>query len=160
RKLEHMKPEIVESSAPISPEWRERRERDDPARVVFVGASSGPSLDAAKDRATRDLFAAVASFVSVDVESSFESLQSSATAPLGGRTELQQVAETTRTRAGAELRGVAPDGYYWERLSTSPLVPESTAYEYWVRASVPKAEIVRARLQKQASREARSGKKT
>jgi tetratricopeptide (TPR) repeat protein len=150
-KLDRMKPEVIESSAGITPEWTSAKDRIDAARIAFVGEASAPTLEAAKGRATQDLYAAIASFASVDVESSFQSIETNDT---------QSVSEATRAHASAELRDLVPDAFYWESFVTSPLVPESTGYQYWVHAWVPKVEIARVRHTKQASREKTSGKRT
>src|SRR5882672_7782696 len=106
KKLERMKPEVVESSAPLSPDWTglREKERGSVAKVAFVGESTAPTLDAAKERATRDLYSAIASFVSVDVESAFEDVQASSKTSAGS-SESQDIRSETRSHADAELRG-------------------------------------------------------
>jgi tetratricopeptide (TPR) repeat protein/TolB-like protein len=160
QKLSRMKPEVVETSAPMMPDWTSANEHDRAsARIAFVGQSIAPTLDAAKERATRDLFSAIASFVSVDVSSALEAVEESSRGS-GGPSESQRVREETRAHAAAELRGLSPDAFYWERFVESPLVPESTGFQYWVHALVPKSEIARARQRKQSAREKSSGRRT
>jgi tetratricopeptide (TPR) repeat protein len=151
-------PAVIESSGPIRPAWIEKSERGAVAFVPFAGQAMAPTLEAAKAQAERDLYASVSSFISVDVSSSFESKESF-TAKNGQETSKIDVSEVLRSRTSAQLKEVKVDELYWERVQTSPLLPDSTQYRYFTYARVPKAEILRARLQKQATRQQGSGRR-
>lgn len=151
--LHALGPTTLESSAPISPEWVMRSTSQDSAALSFVGQSNAPTLDAAKGRAERDLLAAISSYVSVDVESDMQDVSWS-----NNGNEGQSIRSTTKTKTSAALSQIRPDGYYWERVASSPLAIDSADYRYYLHASVSKAELTRVRLTKLASRKSSSGK--
>lgn len=151
--LQALGPTTLETSAPISPEWVMRSTSQDSGALSFVGQSNAPTLDAAKGRAERDLLAAISSYVSVDVESDMEDVSWS-----NNGSEGQSIRSTTKTKTSAALSQIRPDGYYWERVASSPLAIDSADYRYYLHASVSKAELTRVRLTKLASRKSSSGK--
>lgn len=156
--LEAMKPQIVESSAPIRPRWIHRLDRGAVDFVPFTGQAYAPTLEEAKAGAQRDLVASVASYVAVDVASEIEVKDSERTA--GGRTESSsEVTQTTRTRAAASLSGVRADEVFWEKVLVSPLVPDRHAYRVFVHARVKRAVITKARLAKQLARQKQTGRR-
>jgi tetratricopeptide (TPR) repeat protein len=153
RAIAALGPAVVESSAPISPEWV-MRSSGSTGELMFVGQSTAPSLDTAKARAERDLLAAISSYVSVDVEADMQDVSWS-----NNGNEGQSIKSTVKTKTSAALREIQPDAYYWERVAPSPLAIDSANYQYYSRASVSRAEIARARLSKQNTRRADSGRR-
>ena len=146
-------PVVVESSQPLRPDWILRSDRGPSAHVAFVGQASANGLDSARAEAMRDLLSAVANFVAVEVESSFESIETDSNG-----TGTQDVRSSVKSHARAALREVHADTFYWEKVAASPLDPSSTTVRYYVHAEVPKAEISRARLEKQLERQRESGR--
>lgn len=144
---------VVEASEPLRPTWVGRTEHEPAAEVSFVGQASADSVDSARAEAMRDLLSSVASFVAVEVESTFESVE---THDRGQ--ESQSLRSEVRTRAQAGLRDVKADRYYWERVAASPLDTTQTTVRYYVHARVPRAEISRVRLEKQLARQRDSGR--
>lgn len=144
---------VVEASEPLRPSWVGRSDREPTADVEFVGQASADAVDTARAEAMRDLLASVASFVAVEVESTFESVE---THDRGQ--ESQALRSEVRTRAQAGLRDVRADQYYWERVAASPLDTTQTTVRYYVHARVPRAEISRVRLEKQLARQRDSGR--
>lgn len=156
--LSALAPQVVEASHPIRPLWIEKSPRGAVAFVPFTGQASAPTLDAAKAQAQKDLYAAVSSFISVDVSSSFESTET-LTQRDGREQSTLDVKEVVQARSAAQLKEVKIDQLYWEKVQSSPLYPEGVQYRCFAYAEVPKSEILRARLQRQAQREQRSGRR-
>lgn len=150
-KLTVVEPQVVERSDPFPPPWTRAPERGADAFVAFLGQSSATTMDAAKQEAMRDLLSAVSSFVSVDVES--ESLDIATE-------KSQQARSVVKTQSASKIEGIKADAFYWERVAVSPLATESVNFRYFVHARVPRAEIIRARAKKMASRKEASGKRT
>lgn len=150
-KLTVVEPQVVERSDPFPPAWTRSLERGADSFVAFLGQSSGPTIDAAKQEAMRDLLSAVSNFVSVEVES--ESLDIATQ-------DSQDVRSVVKTRSGSKIEGIKADEIYWERVAASPAAGESINFRYFVHARVPKVEIVRARAKKLAERREKSGKRT
>lgn len=148
-----MGPVVVEASDAARPSWVGRAERGAVAYVEFVGQASAPAVDTARAEAMRDLLAAVASFVAVEVDSSFSSVETH-----HDGAESQEVRSEIRTHAQAALRDVHADAFYWERVAASSIDPAQATVRYFVRARVPKAEITRARTAKQAARHRATGR--
>lgn len=144
---------VVEASEPLRPGWVGRTDHEPSAEVTFVGQASADGVDTARAEAMRDLLSSVASFVAVEVESTFESVE---THDRGQ--ESQALRSEVRTRAQAGLRDVRADRYYWERVAASPLDTTQTTVRYYVHARVPRAEISRVRLEKQLARQRESGR--
>jgi hypothetical protein len=144
---------VVEASEPLRPSWVTRSDREPTADVEFIGQASADAVDTARAEAMRDLLSSVASFVAVEVESTFESVE---THDRGQ--ESQALRSEVRTRAQAGLRDVRADRYYWERVAASPLDTTQTTVRYYVHARVPRAEISRVRLEKQLARQRESGR--
>lgn len=153
-----LEPQIVERSAPFPPPWTLRPDRGAVAYVSFIGQASGSSIDQAKADAQRDLLAAIASFISVEVDSEFEAVERES--QQGGQSSASFEARSlVRTKARAELQGVRPDETYWEKMIASPLSPGDVSYHFHVYAKVAKEEIGRARLKKLLARQQKSGKR-
>src|SRR5262245_6597268 len=150
-KLTIVEPQVVEKSAPFPPPWTRAPERGAEAFVAFLGQSSGPTIDAAKQEATRDLLSAVSNFVSVEVES--ESLDVATQ-------NSQEVRSVVQTRSASKIEGVQTDAFYWERVAASPLAADNATFRYFVHARVPRVEIVRARAKKLAERRDQTGRRT
>lgn len=146
-----IEPQVVERSDPFPPPWTRAPERGAESFVAFLGQSSGPTIDAAKQEAMRDLLSAVSNFVSVEVES--ESLDIATQ-------DTQDVRSVVKTRSGSKIEGIKADEIYWERVAASPSAADSVNFRYFVHARVPKVEIVRARAKKLAERREKSGKRT
>ncbi|MBK6686311.1 MAG: tetratricopeptide repeat protein [Deltaproteobacteria bacterium] len=156
--LSTLTPKVVEASQAIRPLWIEKSPRGAVAFVPFTGQASAPTLDAAKAQAQKDLYAAVSSFISVDVNTSFESTET--LAQRNGREQSTlDVKEVVQARSAAQLKEVKIDQLYWEKVQSSPLFPDGVQYRCFAYAEVPKSEILRARLQRQAQREQRSGRR-
>lgn len=151
-------PKVVESSRPLRPSWVDTLPKDAVDWVPFSGQAMASSLEVAKAEAERDLYAAASSFVSVDVASSFESKETLEQKDGREHTRLE-IAEVVQARTAAQLKEVHIDEFYWEKVQISPLFPEGTQFRWFALARVPKAEILRARLGRQAEREKRSGRR-
>ncbi|MCK6547271.1 hypothetical protein L6R52_15580 [Myxococcota bacterium] len=157
--LEVARPVVTEASDVARPAWVDRPDRGATAALVFTGQSFARTLDAARAEAERDLLRAIASYVAVEVQSEFQSVEEHQSSG-GSVRERQEVRDSVETRSDAVLRDVKPDGAYWEKVVASPLTPENVAYRVYVRASVSRAEIVRARLERQARRQRDTGRRS
>src|SRR5262245_50720211 len=110
-KVEIVKPQVVEASAPIPPVWTRRLERGAVAYVPFAGQSAASSMDAARTQAMDDLLGAVSSFVSVDIETEFEAIESET--KRGGTSDSSlEVRSSVKTRSRSKIEGVHPDEEY------------------------------------------------
>jgi tetratricopeptide (TPR) repeat protein len=156
--LKLMKPEVVESSTPIEPVWVKRPEKNAAAFIAFTGQSFARTLDVAKVQAERDLLSAISNYVAVEVESEFKSVESHSSSG-DQATEQQDVENKVHTHSSASIADVKVDRFYWEKVVASPLTPDNVSYRYWAHAAVSRAEVVRARLRKQAERQKQSGKR-
>jgi tetratricopeptide (TPR) repeat protein len=150
-------PAVVERSAPIEPLWVKQPERGAVSFVAFTGQSFAQTLDAGKSQAVRDMLSAVSNFISVEVESEFDSVETSKT-DRGSSEESEQLRSSVHTKSSASIEGIAPNEVYWEKVVASPLTPDNVSYRVFVHAQVPKGEITRARLKKQLMRQKKSGK--
>lgn len=154
-RLTVLEPQIAEQSAPVRPRWVSEAPRG-AGFVAFTGQSFAPSLDDARAQATRDLYAAISSWVAVDVESEMESISIYQSA--GGRTEeREELRARTKARSAAAVKGVQVDESYWEKVVSSPLLPDDASYRYFAHAKVPKAVLLRARLEAQKGRGEKTG---
>ncbi|MCB9654084.1 MAG: tetratricopeptide repeat protein [Deltaproteobacteria bacterium] len=154
--LEVLQPRVVDASAAFPPMWTRSLQEGDVSVVRFTGQSSGASLEEAKVQAERDALAAASNFIAVDVTSDFRSEESSGRLKEGVVDE-SEVTSVVRTHSDAQLRGVRMEAAYWEKVVDSPLTAQNATYRYFVRALIPKSEIMRARLQKQLSRREETG---
>src|SRR5205823_3792376 len=102
---------------------------------------------------------AVSSYVGTEVEAEVESIESASSSG-GVSKEQQELRSRIRTRSRAAVKNVKSDGEYWEKIVASPLTPADASYRVFVHARVPRAEILRARLEKQAARQAKSGRRS
>jgi tetratricopeptide (TPR) repeat protein len=150
-KLTVVEPQVVERSDPFPPPWTRAPERGADSFVAFLGQSSAPSMDAAKQEAMKDLLSAVSNFISVEIESEFLDIATDSS---------QQIRSVVQTRSGSRVEGIAADSFYWERIAASPLDTSSGNFRYYVHARVPRVEITRARAKKLAERKERGGKRT
>src|SRR5438105_682095 len=73
--LKLLRPEVVESSAPLEPAWVRKETKTAGDALPFTGQSFALTLDEAKKQAERDLLSAVSSYIAVEVESQFESVE-------------------------------------------------------------------------------------
>jgi tetratricopeptide (TPR) repeat protein len=157
-KVEIVKPQVVEASAPIPPVWTRRIDRGAVDHVPFAGQSSAGSMDAAQQQAMDDLLAAVSNFVSVEVESEFEAIESEKKKGTASESELE-VHSSVKTRSRSKIEGVKADEVYWEKVLDSPLSADAVSFRVYVHASVPKSKIARARLERQLERQKKTGRK-
>ena len=138
---------VAEASAPSPPPWIDATAREGGEALAFVGRAESASIDAAKAAAIRDLYASISSFVAVDVEA--EELDFTSEHTKGADTTV--VARSTQrlsVQSSASLREVTPDEHYWERVVRGAS-SVGAAHRYFVHAWVPRAEITRARVQRQ-----------
>ncbi|MBK8010289.1 MAG: tetratricopeptide repeat protein [Deltaproteobacteria bacterium] len=154
--LDVLRPRVVDASAEFPPMWTRSLQVGDVSAVRFTGQSSGVTLDEAKVQAERDALAAVSNFIAVEVTSDFRAEESSGRTT-EGEVDESDVSSVVRTHSNAQLRGVRMEAAYWEKIVDSPLTAQNATYRYFVRALIPKSEILRARLQKQLSRREESG---
>ncbi|MCC7383635.1 MAG: tetratricopeptide repeat protein [Deltaproteobacteria bacterium] len=158
-KITVLEPQVIETSAPFPPPWTRQLGGRGGDFVPFSGQAVGDDLESAKANALRDLLAAVASYVAVEVESEFESTETER--QRGGRAESSFEARSlVKTRASADIGGVEASEVYWEKVAVSPLEPDRASYHLQLLARVPKGEIIRARLKKQLARQEKSGRRT
>jgi len=155
--LDVVRPRTVETSEPMQPAWLRTPQRDEVGAVAFVGQAAGRELDAARAAALDDARASIASFISVDVESEFESKETYK--QKGEKVEQSiEVTSTVRSHASATVRKITAVATYWEKIVASPVTPDNVSYRFYVQARVPRAEILRARLEKQSARQKESGR--
>lgn len=152
--LEADRPEIVASSGP-APRWVHATERGDADTMVFVGQASASSLENAETAAAADLADSVARFIAVSVAAESEATDTHESSN-GQVSESSEAHAETRAHVEASIGRVAPDAKYWEKVSgrTGP-----ATYRYFLRASVKRSEVDRARLAIACDRARRSGKK-
>lgn len=149
---------VVDASDRIAPAWVRARPPESPGEVAFVGSAEGTALEAAKAAALQDLYASISSFVAIDVESSEEDVVEERTGE--GGSSFARSTQRLTTRSSATLSEILPDDHYWEKVVASPLAPADGRFRYHLRAWVPRAEITRARIQRQARREEVTSRRT
>lgn len=152
--LEADRPEIVASSGP-APRWVHAADRGDADTMVFVGQASASSLENAETAAAADLADTVARFISVSVAAESEATDTHESSNGQVKESVEAHAET-RAHVEASIGRVAPDAKYWEKVAarTGP-----ATFRYFLRASVKRSEVDRARRTIGCDRARRSGKK-
>ncbi|MCK6550278.1 tetratricopeptide repeat protein, partial [Myxococcota bacterium] len=148
---------VAEASEPAPPPWIDAASREGGDALAFVGRAESASLDAAKAAAVRDLYASISSFVAVDVES--EELDVVEERTGASPSSVARSSQRLSVASSASLREVAPDAHYWERVVRGAS-SAGAAHRYFVHAWVPRGEITRARVARQASREQKIGRKS
>lgn len=122
-------------------------------RVAFVAEGRARNPTVARAQARTEALAAAASYISVDVRSTFVDTQTS------GRTESQSITEQLDTSATAQLAGVWADKLYWERTARG-VASDDGEYRAFVRLWVPRGEIERVRAAKRARRASTTNQKS
>src|SRR5207249_4730461 len=116
----------------------------------------------AREAARRDVLAAIARFISVKAESTFES-SSSHVSKDGVSEEHEEAHQEISARADESLESLAEvklSGEYWQRIATkSGGKSDGGVYRCFLRALVPAETVARARLETQIARARRRGEK-